>query len=140
MHGIFQHIATFCTAYMNGSPPAVQGDDQRSKTGHSSCPNFSDLGICVITLDIKLRVTLFLSAPAFPREVRDSGKFLSTTRQGISLLPYTTFYCVDNILAMSSLHVAVQMGPYHDPVSRTSGVWPLRILIKDFLGFWRFMV
>ena len=31
---------------------------------------------------------------------------------------------------MLSLHVAMQMGPSHDPVSWTSGVWSLRILIS----------
>jgi hypothetical protein len=39
-----------------------------------------------------------------------------------------------------SLHVAMQMGPSHDPVSWTSGVWSLRILIRSCLGFWRFIV
>ncbi len=32
---------------------------------------------------------------------------------------------------MPLLHVAMQMGPYHHPMSRTSGVWSLRILIID---------
>ena len=39
-----------------------------------------------------------------------------------------------------TLHVAMQMGPSHDPVSWTFGVWPLRILISSVLGFLRFMV
>ena len=34
----------------------------------------------------------------------------------------------------------MQMGPSHDPVSWTSGVWPLRILISSCLGFSRFIV
>ena len=33
-----------------------------------------------------------------------------------------------------SLHVAMQMGPSHHPVSWTFGVWPLRILISSALG------
>jgi hypothetical protein len=39
-----------------------------------------------------------------------------------------------------SLHVAMQMGPSHDPVSWTSGVWSLRILISSCLGLRRFIV
>jgi len=39
-----------------------------------------------------------------------------------------------------SLHVAMQTGPSHHPVSWTSGVWPLRILISSCLGFFRFIV
>jgi hypothetical protein len=43
-------------------------------------------------------------------------------------------------LLVPSLHVAMQTGPSHHPVSRMSGVWPLRILINSCLGFWRFIV
>ena len=39
-----------------------------------------------------------------------------------------------------SLHVAMQLGPSHDPVSWTSGVWPLRILTRSGRAFLRFMV
>ena len=38
-----------------------------------------------------------------------------------------------------TLHVAMQMGPSHDPVSWTFGVWPLRILIKSCLDVFRFI-
>jgi hypothetical protein len=38
-----------------------------------------------------------------------------------------------------SLRVATQMGPSHDPVSWTSGVWSLRILIRSCLGLRRFI-
>ena len=41
---------------------------------------------------------------------------------------------------MPSLHVAMQMGPSHHPMSRTSGVWPLRILMSSCLGFLWFIV
>ena len=34
----------------------------------------------------------------------------------------------------------MQTGPSHHPVSWTSGVWPLRILISSCLGFFRFIV
>src|SRR4051812_25068893 len=34
----------------------------------------------------------------------------------------------------------MQLGPSHHPVSRMSGVWPLRILIRSVRGFWRFIV
>ena len=34
----------------------------------------------------------------------------------------------------------MQMGPSHDPVSWTSGVWPLRILISSRLDVFRFIV
>jgi hypothetical protein len=44
------------------------------------------------------------------------------------------------LLGAPSLHVAMQMGPSLHPVSRVFGVWPLRILIRSCLGFWRFMV
>lgn len=40
----------------------------------------------------------------------------------------------------SSLHVAMQPGPYHHPVSRMFGVWSLRIPIRSCLGFLRFIV
>ena len=39
-----------------------------------------------------------------------------------------------------SLHVAMQMGPYHHLIAQASGVWPLRILIVPVLGFRRFIV
>ena len=35
------------------------------------------------------------------------------------------------------LHVAMQRGPYHRPLSRTSGVWSLRILTNSGLGLRR---
>jgi hypothetical protein len=41
---------------------------------------------------------------------------------------------------MPSLHVAMQTGPSHHPVSRVFGVWPLRILISSGLGFRLFIV
>ncbi len=41
---------------------------------------------------------------------------------------------------MSSLHVAMQRGPYLHPVSWMSGVWPLRILISSCLDFLWFIV
>jgi hypothetical protein len=44
------------------------------------------------------------------------------------------------VCTAASLHVAMQRGPSHHPVSGTSGVWPLRILSSSGLGFWRFMV
>src|SRR5207237_3567724 len=41
------------------------------------------------------------------------------------------------VLAQSSLHVAMQSGPSLYPMSRTSDVWSLRILISSCLGFSR---
>jgi hypothetical protein len=41
---------------------------------------------------------------------------------------------------LSFLHVAMQTGPYHYPVSWIFGMWSLRILISSWRGFWRFMV
>ena len=38
-----------------------------------------------------------------------------------------------------TLHVAMQSGPYLHPVSRVSGVWPLRIPISSVLDFRRFI-
>ena len=46
---------------------------------------------------------------------------------------HTSFRC-------DSLHVAMQTGPSHDPMSRASGVWSLRILISSCLGLRRFIV
>src|SRR5204863_2880622 len=66
------------------------------------------------------------------------------TRQGISLEPCSsTQLCSKRrhvLVCVPSLHVAMQTGPSHDPVSWISGVWPLRILISSCLGFWRFIV
>ena len=45
----------------------------------------------------------------------------------------TSFRC-------NSLHVAMQSGPSHDPMSRVSGVWSLRILMSSCLGLRRFIV
>jgi hypothetical protein len=64
------------------------------------------------------------------------------TRQGISLkllLPGCRKRTTRLVIA-SSLHVAMQMGPSHHPVSWMFGVWPLRILSSSDLGFWRFIV
>src|SRR5262249_29475509 len=44
-----------------------------------------------------------------------------------------------HFLRCHSLHVAMQRGPSHHPMSRTSGVWPLRILIRSCLDFRRFI-
>jgi hypothetical protein len=44
------------------------------------------------------------------------------------------------LLAEPALHVAMQSGPSLYPMSRTSDVWSLRILISSCLGFWRFIV
>src|SRR5436305_4202801 len=45
-----------------------------------------------------------------------------------------------HFLRCRSLHVAMQLGPSHDPMSRVSGVWSLRILMSSCLGFFRFIV
>ena len=67
------------------------------------------------------------------------------TRQGISLIVLPGHVPIGHLPAddtpwMSSLHVAMQMGPSHHPMSRTSGVWSLRILRSSGLGFLRFIV
>src|ERR1700737_337168 len=80
--------------------------------------------------------------PVLDRPSRDGGASVVLTRQGISLKPYSGQTRADSMFlaCMPSLHVAMQMGPSHDPVSWTSGVWSLRILIISVLGFWRFIV
>src|SRR3989338_1314219 len=93
-------LGTFCTAFLNGSRTSAMQDQQTEQSIHLMDQIFS-LDIMRIfklvlrfpsrTSRVSMRETLyqihsiFLSAPAFPKEVRDSGKFLSTTRQGISL-------------------------------------------------------
>src|SRR5581483_12417517 len=64
------------------------------------------------------------------------------TRQGISLELLLPLYLGSGrrVLGTSSLHVAMQTGPSHHPVSGMFGVWPLRILSTSVLGFWRFIV
>jgi hypothetical protein len=69
---------------------------------------------------------------------------LLLTRQGISLLTLIRQTVRIGrrlrLHATPSLHVAMQMGPSHDPVSWISGVWPLRILISSCLDVFRFIV
>src|SRR6266516_50263 len=76
-----------------------------------------------------------------PKSLRHSCRS-ELTRQGISLeaLPEIEIQADDNFLRLPSLHVAMQTGPSHHPMSRASGVWPLRILISSCLGFFRFIV
>jgi hypothetical protein len=64
------------------------------------------------------------------------------TRQGISLEPYLRLLGSGRraLHIAPSLHVAMQTGPSHHPVSWMFGVWPLRILSSSVLGFWRFIV
>src|SRR3954463_4830219 len=80
-----------------------------------------------------------------PKSLRHSCRS-ELTRQGISLsltvnpalrlAADSTSSCA----RVPSLHVAMQMGPSHDPVSRISGVWSLRILISCDRSFCRFIV
>jgi hypothetical protein len=52
----------------------------------------------------------------------------------------TRFERIARPCVVRSLHVAMQTGPSHDPLSWTSGVWSLRILISSCLGLRRFIV
>ena len=52
----------------------------------------------------------------------------------------TRFERIARPCVVRSLHVAMQTGPSHHPVSGMFGVWPLRILISSILDFWRFIV
>jgi hypothetical protein len=59
-----------------------------------------------------------------------AGQVGVLTRQGISLIALLERHMTSSggdPCASLSLHVAMQMGPSHDPVSWISGVWPLRI-------------
>src|SRR5581483_10361419 len=80
-----------------------------------------------------------------PKSLRHSCRS-ELTRQGISLIvlfghvhtgqPNGNGTSFD----AAPLHVAMQMGLSHDPLSRVSGVQSLRILISSCLGFLRFIV
>jgi hypothetical protein len=67
------------------------------------------------------------------------GKFPYPTRNFALALPDVVRRMARPCCA-PSLHVAMQMGPSLHPMSRASGVWPLRILISSRLGFCWFMV
>src|ERR671918_982174 len=76
-----------------------------------------------------------------PKSLRHSCRS-ELTRQGISLVVLSSHVLTrrTSLPWMTSLHVAMQTGPSHRPMSRTSGVWPLRILTSSCLGFLRFIV